>query len=71
MTIISIIPKGYTFDNYILTIPNTNPFINDLSYIYGSYIVSSSSTDSSINNLPIMYSIIVRIHIGNRKRWIK
>ncbi len=52
MTIISIIPKGYRFDNYILTIPNTNPYINDLSYIYGSYIVSSSSTDSSKNNLP-------------------
>lgn len=52
MTTISIIPKGYTFNDYILTIPNTNPYINDLSYIYGSYIVTSSSTDSSKNNLP-------------------
>ena len=52
MTIIDIIPKGYTFDNNVLTIPNVNPMINDLSYIYGIYTITSSSSDSSKNNLP-------------------
>jgi len=51
MTLINIIPNGYTFTSNVLNIPNNSPIINEKSYIHGSYIVSSSSY-SNINNLP-------------------